>query len=75
MKLTKFPENLRMALAAHDMTQKQLADHLGTTQQTVSRWLSGINEPDFSLLLEICLFLGETPNAILGYDDIPKSDI
>lgn len=70
MKLLKFPENLRKALATHKMTQKELADHLGTTQQTISRWLKGINEPDLSLLLEICLYLNETPNAILGYDDI-----
>ncbi len=74
MKLLKFPENLREALADHEMTQKELADHLGTTQQTVSRWLKGINEPDLSLLLEICLYLGETPNALLGYDDITEQD-
>ena len=72
MKLLKFPEKLREALAVHEITQKKLADHLGTTQQTVSRWLKGINEPDLSLFLEICLYLGETPNALLGYDDISK---
>lgn len=70
MKLLKFPENLRTALAVHEMTQKELAEQLSTTQQTVSRWLKGINEPDLATLLEICLYLDETPNAILGYDDI-----
>ncbi len=70
MKLLKFPENLRAALVANDMMQKELAERLNTTQQTVSRWLKGINEPDLTTLLEICLYLGETPNAILGYDDI-----
>lgn len=43
MELLKFPENLREALAAHEMTQQDLADHIGTTQQTVSRWLKGVN--------------------------------
>lgn len=75
MKLLKFPENLREALAVQKITQKELAEVLGTTQQTVSRWLKGINEPDLTLFLEICLFLGETPNALLGYDDIIKQDL
>ena len=74
MKLLKFAENLRTALAEHEMTQKDLAEQLSTTQQTVSRWLKGINEPDLTTLLEICLYLDETPNAILGYDDISETD-
>ncbi len=74
MKLLKFPENLRTALLEHGMTQKDLAERVSTTQQTVSRWLKGINEPDLTTLLEICLYLDETPNAILGYDDITETD-
>ncbi|MDE6551310.1 MAG: helix-turn-helix domain-containing protein [Clostridia bacterium] len=72
MKLLKFSQNLRAALAVHGITQQSLASHIGTTQQTVSRWLKGINEPDLSTLLEICLYLGETPNSLLGYDDITQ---
>lgn len=74
MKLLKFAENLRAALKVHDMTQQELADHIGTTQATVNRWLKGINEPDLTILLEICLYLDETPNALLGYDDITEQD-
>ncbi len=74
MKLLKFSENLRDALVVHEMTQQNLANHIGTTQQTVSRWLKGINEPDLTTLLEICLYLDETPNSLLGYDDITKQD-
>ena len=72
MKLLKFSENLRQALAIHEITQQSLANQIGTTQQTVSRWIKGENEPDLTTLLEICLYLGETPNALLGYDDISK---
>ena len=75
MKLLKFPENLREALFVHKMTQQDLANHLGTTQQTVSRWLKGVNEPDFKTLLDICLYLGESPNSLLGYDDIEEQDL
>ena len=48
-----FTENLKIALTQNNMTQKQLAKLLGTTQQTVSRWLTGVNEPDLSTLLKI----------------------
>lgn len=75
MKLLKFSENLREALSVREMTQQDLADHIGTTQQTVSRWLAGINEPDLTMLLQICLYLGETPNSLLGYDDITEQDL
>ena len=54
------------------MPQSELALKLQTTQQTVSRWLKGINEPDLDTLLKICLYLNETPNSLLGYDEIPK---
>ncbi|MFQ9423056.1 MAG: helix-turn-helix transcriptional regulator [Christensenellaceae bacterium] len=72
MKLSKFSENLRQALQGSHMAQSELALKLQTTQQTVSRWLKGINEPDLDTLLKICLYLNETPNSLLGYDEIPK---
>ena len=75
MKLLKFAENLQTALKAHEMTQQELADLFGTTQATVSRWLKGVNEPDLATLLEICLYLGETPNSLLGYDEITEQDL
>ena len=48
---------------------KDLARILGTTQQTVSRWLTGVNEPDFETLFKICEILNETPNSILGFEE------
>lgn len=69
--LSGFPENLKKALADSSKTQQDLAVNLNTTQQTVSRWTNGVNEPDFQTLLEICVYLDETPNSLLGYDEIP----
>lgn len=69
--LSRFPENLKKALADSSKTQQDLAVNLNTTQQTVSRWTNGVNEPDFQTLLEICVYLDETPNSLLGYDEIP----
>ncbi len=72
MKLLKFSENLKEALRVNHITQLELAKKLDTTQQTISRWLKGINEPDLETFLEICLYLNETPNSLLGYEDIPN---
>lgn len=68
MKLN-FSNNLRDALLEHNLTQQDLANHLGTSQATINRWIKGINEPSFSLLIEICLYLDETPNTILGFEN------
>ena len=67
--MTHFSENLRNSMRANGFTQKRLAEEINTTQQTVSRWLNGINEPDFETLLKICALLHETPNDLLGYHD------
>ena len=73
MKNLKFAENLKTALTLIKKTQKELAEYLGTTQQTVSRWLTGKNEPDLSMLIHICIYLNETPNSILNFDEITKA--
>lgn len=69
MKELKFPDKLKASLTENRKTQRELANYLGTTQQTVSRWLTGVNEPNLSTLLKICEFLNETPNSILGFDE------
>ena len=72
--LSQIQARLAEAIQQSCMTQKELADLLGTTQQTVSRWLKKVNEPDLTTLLEICLHLSISPNEILGYDDITEHD-
>ncbi len=74
MLFLKFPAYLKRALKENNVTQQKLANALGTTQATVNRWLKGVNEPDLETLIRICLFLDETPNAILGFDDITESE-
>lgn len=40
-----------------NLTQKELADKLGVTDKTVSRWENGYYLPDISLFNDICLIL------------------
>ena len=41
--------NIRMLRRAADMTQEELADRLGVTYQSVSRWENGGTYPDMEL--------------------------
>ena len=50
-----------------NMTQEQLAEHLGVSNRTVSRWETGSNMPDISLLTEIAEFFDvSVPELING---------
>lgn len=49
------------------ITQEQFAEHLGTSGRTVSRWETGNNMPDISLLVEIAEFFDVSiPEIING---------
>lgn len=61
-----------------DLTQKQLAELAGTTQQTVQRLEKGLHEPRFELAVAICKALGATlkdvfPEAELAQQRMSKA--
>ena len=43
-------ENIRAYRKKHDLTQEELAERLGVTYQSVSRWENGATYPDLELL-------------------------
>lgn len=49
-----------------DLTQRQLADRLGISDKTVSKWERGNGFPEPSLLLPLCRELGITVNDLLS---------
>ena len=65
----KFSKNLKTEMSLRGMTQEKLANALGTTQATVSRWIKGVNQPDFETLFSICIILEVTPNDLLGWSE------
>ena len=38
----------------NNLTQDQLAEKLGVSNKTISRWENGINMPDYSILKILC---------------------
>lgn len=53
----KHPNRIRVALADKQITNHWLAEQLGVTDMTVSRWTTNKNQPSVSQLIEISKLL------------------
>lgn len=64
-------KNLRLksARAAKDMSQKDIADAVGVTRQTINAIENGDYNPSVKLCIAICKVLGKTLNDIFWEDD------
>lgn len=76
----KIGNYLRELRKEKNMTQEQLAEQFGTTSRSVSRWETGSNLPDLSLLVELASFYDVELNDLLKgektkADDEPESEI
>lgn len=54
-----------------EMTQKQLADEIGVSDKTVSKWETGNGLPDISLLSVLCRALEINVNELLSGEKLP----
>lgn len=57
------------------MTQKQLAEKLGMSDKSVSKWERGVCLPDVSVYSELCRILGISINEFLAGEDIVRKNI
>lgn len=71
-KIGKFIANLRKS---KNMTQEQMADKLGVSNKTVSRWENGRNLPDSSLFTPICDLLGISLTEFFAGEHIEQENI
>ncbi|MBQ4590542.1 MAG: helix-turn-helix transcriptional regulator [Clostridia bacterium] len=62
-------DNIRTYRRAMDMTQEQLAEQLGVSFQSVSRWENGTTYPDMELLPALARIFSVTVDALLGVSD------
>lgn len=72
VKIGKYIAAKRKALG---MTQVQLADKLGMSDKSVSKWERGVCLPDVSVYTDLCATLGISLNEFLAGEDIEHENI
>lgn len=72
----EFGDRLQGLLRDQGVTQKDLAIRIGTTEATISRYISGDREPKADVLANIATALHTTSDYLLGIErdefDFPK---
>ena len=66
----KINEQIAFLRKERGITQEALANALGVTNQSVSKWEASICCPDIQLLPEIAKFFGVTVDSLLGCETI-----
>ena len=67
MKLS-LPANISKLRKEHSMTQEQLAEALGVTFASVSKWERGVATPELNLITELADFFKVSIDALIGYE-------
>lgn len=64
-----FAERLRELRTEKNLSMKDLAKEIGTTDAAISNWENEINEPKISYLKTIALFFGVSTDYLLGLEN------
>ena len=75
MDLDKIGKFIALSRKNKRLTQEQLAEKLGVTNKTISRWETGKYMPDLSLLKPLSDELGITLNELLSGEKLEKEKI
>ena len=71
IKIGEFISNLRKE---QELTQKQLAEKIGVSDKTVSKWECGNGMPELSMLPILCEALGINVNELLSGERLAEAD-
>ena len=66
--------NIRRIRLERNLTQDEVATHLGTSFQAVSKWESGDGYPDIEMLPAMANYLGITVDELLGVSESEKKE-
>ena len=58
-----------------NLTQEQLAEQLGVSNKTVSKWENGKCMPDYSIIRKLCEILGVTLPELMDGEDAAESSV
>lgn len=68
MNVLNFSENITRLRREKKLTQEQLADFVGVTKASVSKWETKQSMPDILLLPQLAAFFDVTIDELLGYE-------
>ncbi len=68
-------ENIRRLRRNADITQEELAERMGVSYQSVSRWETGTTYPDMELLPSLAELFSVTVDELLGMSDEKKEQL
>ena len=63
----RIAENLIRLRHERKITQEELADYIGVTKGSVSKWEKNISKPDLQTIPVLATFFGVTIDELLGY--------
>ena len=63
----KLGENIKTLRKEHNLTQEQLAEVLGVTAASISKWETTQAQPDLLLLAELAEYFGVSVDALMGH--------
>lgn len=68
-------EKIKSLRKQKDITQEKLADYLGISYQSVSKWENNLAMPDISLVVPLANFFGVTTDELFDLDSTKKNAI
>ena len=74
MKVNSIGEFIQILRKEKGLTQKELAEIIGLSDKTISKWENGNSLPDTSMLLPLCKVFGITVNELLSCKKIAPED-
>lgn len=70
----KMGEKLKKLRRSRDLTQEEVAAHLGISYQAISKWERGDGYPDITMLPALANYFDTSVDALLGMDEIASAD-
>ena len=64
--MENFSQRIKEARTAKKLTQKELAERIGTTESNINNYEKGRNKPTTDMLVKICLELDVSADWLLG---------
>ena len=67
--MNNFSSNLRQLRTNKNISQKQLAEILNTTNSSICDWETGRSEPNIENIIKLARFFEISTDALLGLED------